>query len=158
VSTAARWLDEGDRHTAKLVRHALRGLVKSGDPNALALLGYDHAAEVIVESFTVSTPVVALGETLGFEVVLSHAGETPLPVVVDFAVHLVRADGARSPKVFKLTTTTLAPHESRAITKRHPIKPVTVRRYYPGAHALDLLVNGRTMATASFELTLPTEP
>ncbi len=158
VATAARWMVEGDEHTATLVRHGLRGLVKAGDPAALALLGYDHGAQVTVEAFTVSTPRVALGEVLAFEAVLSHAGDTPLPVVIDFAVHLVRAAGTRAPKVFKLTTTTLAPDEARTIVKRHPIKPVTVRRYYPGTHAIDLLVNGKVVATEQFELTVPPEP
>nr|BFF17504.1 hypothetical protein GCM10025730_10250 [Promicromonospora thailandica] len=42
VRTAARWLADPapDGSTPRLVRHALRTLVKKGDPGALALLGY----------------------------------------------------------------------------------------------------------------------
>ncbi len=39
VETATRWLAEPDANADRLVRHALRTLVKKGHPGALALLG-----------------------------------------------------------------------------------------------------------------------
>jgi 3-methyladenine DNA glycosylase AlkC len=155
VSTAARWLEQGNDDTAAVVRHGLRSPVEAGDVDALHLLGFDHRAAIRVESFTVTTPTVALGETLAFEAVLSHGGDDALPVVIDFSIHHVRADGSRSPKVFKLATRSLPPNTPTVITKRHRIKAVTVRRYYSGTHAVDLMVNGRVASTAEFELLAP---
>jgi hypothetical protein len=43
------------------------------------------------------------------------------------------------------------------IVKKHPIRPVTVRRYYPGVHQVDLIINGKPMACTSFELRFPLE-
>jgi 3-methyladenine DNA glycosylase AlkC len=155
VSTAARWLARADDDTAAVVRHGLRSLVKAGDADALRLLGFDHHAPIRVESFAVTTPTVTLGQTLDFEATLSHDDEEALPVVVDFGIHHIRADGSRSPKVFKLTTRSLPPNTPTVITKRHRIKAVTVRRYYSGTHVVDLMVNGRVVSTATFELLTP---
>ena len=40
TSEARRWTEAPDDNTPRLVRHALRTLVKKGDPDALALLGF----------------------------------------------------------------------------------------------------------------------
>ncbi|OWY59966.1 hypothetical protein B7486_71730, partial [cyanobacterium TDX16] len=64
VATARRWLAEGGDGSARTVRHALRSLVKAGDPEALAALGYAADAPVTVTDLVVATPVVTVGEAL----------------------------------------------------------------------------------------------
>ena len=49
---------------------------------------------------------------------------------------------------------TLPPRGTLTLHKRHPMKPVTTRRYHPGAHAIDVPVNGAVVASASFVLNL----
>lgn len=56
--------------------------------------------------------------------------------------------------MFKGWVVELAPGESRRLVKRHSLKAITTRRYHPGAHALDLRINGQVVAEASFELAL----
>ena len=55
--------------------------------------------------------------------------------------------------MFKLTTVALAPGRSHVVTRRHTFREVTVRRLYPGSHGIDILVNGRLLATADVVLT-----
>ena len=55
--------------------------------------------------------------------------------------------------MFKLKTLELAPHASVALTKRHAFKPITTRRYYAGTQALELMINGRSLAKRTFRLT-----
>ena len=38
----------------------------------------------------------------------------------------------------------ITPGENVKLTKRHAIKPITTRKYYPGVHALEILINGKT--------------
>lgn len=38
------------------------------------------------------------------------------------------------------------------VEKRHPVREITTRRYYPGTHVIDLQVNGRVVATDEFDL------
>lgn len=70
--------------------------------------------------------------------------------MIDYVVHLMRANGRQTPKVFKLTTRTIAPGETVHIRKKHRFKPVTTRKYYPGAHAVEIQVNGQVLARAEF--------
>jgi hypothetical protein len=67
-------------------------------------------------------------------------------------VHHVGARGGTSAKVFKGWTLTLPARETVERSRRHSLRPVTTRRYHAGAHRIDLLVNGRVAAQASFRL------
>lgn len=69
-------------------------------------------------------------------------------------MHHRKANGTTSPKVFKWTSALLTPGASIEIEKRHAIRPITTRRYYPGAHRIVILVNGQEAAEAGFDLAL----
>ena len=72
-------------------------------------------------------------------------------LAIDYVVHHVKANGALAPKLFKLTTRILAAGESAAIGKLHSFPPISPRRYYPGEHALELQINGRSTFTLTLE-------
>ncbi|CAN0553086.1 unnamed protein product, partial [Laminaria digitata] len=74
------------------------------------------------------------------------------PLVVDYAVHHVKKSGERSAKVFKLKTVDLQPKDSLRFDKKHSFKPISTRVYYPGRHAIEILVNGRSRGMVEFEL------
>jgi hypothetical protein len=138
-----------------VVRHGLRTLVKQGHPGALALLGYGPAPSVSVEGPALDSDVVVLGEDLGFRATLTNGGAEAVRVAVDYLVHHRKANGTTTPKVFKLTTRTLAPGERVVLVRRHPIRPITTRRYHAGGHALELQVNGARSGRTPFTLVVP---
>lgn len=151
VDTARGWLAAPDDNTAALVRHALRTLIKRGDPKALQLLGF-HPATVAVHGPVVDRVAVPFGGSISFSATVTNAGVEPARLAIDYAVHHRKANGGETPKVFKLTTRTLAPGERVTITKEHSLRPITTRRYYPGPHAVDIRVNGIASTRAYFEL------
>ena len=75
-------------------------------------------------------------------------------VAVDFVIAFLKANGTHADKVFKLTTGTLEPGASLRVAKRHPIRPITTRVYYPGDHFVDLQVNGVRAGRVPFRLAL----
>ena len=75
-------------------------------------------------------------------------------LLIDYAVHHVKANGERTPKVFKGWTLQLAAHEHCTLHKRHSMRAVTTRRYHPGRHEVDLRINGQVLARAFFELSV----
>jgi len=154
VKVAKRWWREGDAARRRLVRHALRSLVKQGDPEALTVLGFGEPRADIVR-WRVDDAVVLGGAPLRLEVVLRSTSKKTQRLLVDFAIHHQKANGTTSPKVFKWTERELAPGETLTLTKAHPMRPVTTRRYYPGAHAAELLVNGRSLGKVGFQLRVP---
>ena len=121
VDTAAAWLRE-PRTDRRMVTHALRTLVKRGDPGALGVLGFATEPLVVVERFDVSPAVVEMGGHVELGAELRSVATERQRLVVDFVVHHVNASGATSPKVFKWTTVELGPDARCALTKRHVIQ------------------------------------
>jgi 3-methyladenine DNA glycosylase AlkC len=144
---------QGDAGTKWIVRHALRTLIKQGDPGALALIGVAHGASVRLMSFSVSPGTVRLGDEIAIRAELVSAASGPQRLVVDYRVHYARASGKAASKVFKLKTFDLGAGEGANLSIRQTIKDFSTRRHHPGVHAVELLVNGRTEASAEFVLT-----
>ncbi|MBK5233226.1 MAG: DNA alkylation repair protein [Thermoleophilia bacterium] len=152
VKTARRWLAGGGEaeRRAWIVNHGMRSLIKKGDPAALALVGYDHEAEVTIARFRVSPGEIAIGDAVTIEFAL--AAPEPTPVMVDFAVHHAGSSGVRSAKVFKLKRLELEPGIETGFVREHRIREVSVRRIYPGPHLIEVQVNGRVLAAATVEV------
>ncbi|MBB4235689.1 DNA alkylation repair protein [Rhizobium esperanzae] len=138
----------------RLLKHASRTLLKNGHAQALANFGFGAAAALTCELRLLNGEVM-FGEGLNFEIRLTNAGETAHALMIDYAIHHVKADGSLSPKVFKCKTVTLAPGQSHAIERRHAMRPITTRRYYPGKHRIAILINGAESASESFVLRMP---
>lgn len=139
-------------HTAWIVRHGLRSLIKQGERQALALIGAGARAEVQVKHFTVTPAALRLGERLELALELVSSSSQPQRLVVDYAIDYIKASGAASTKVFKLKTFTLHGQARQALARQQQIREFTTRRHYPGRHLVHLLVNGERLASAHFDL------
>ena len=136
---------------AALLRHASRGLVKAGDAVVLAAWGLGAAFRGRV-ALAVAPAALAMGDVLAITLDLQSTASTPQRLAIDYAVHHVKAGGHTTPKVFKGWVIELAPGAHRQLVKRHAIKVITTRRYHPGAHAVDVRINGQVLAEAGFML------
>jgi 3-methyladenine DNA glycosylase AlkC len=152
VRTATRWLSKPDETTSRLVRHAMRTLIKQAYPGALALLGFGAPEGIVISGPTVQEDVVSLGSELVFEGSISNEGTSETRLVIDYVVHYRKANGATAPKVFKLSTKTLLPGERLEIRKRHSFKPISTRKHYVGQHSVELQVNGMRSKEATFDV------
>ncbi len=131
-----------------MTSHALRGLVKSGHPKAMKVLGYDPDADIAVEIQVIGP--ARIGEALEFETRLSGAEDQP--VLVDYIVHFQRPGGKISPKVHKLKQAELTGGQL-TLRKRHKLKGnATTFKLVPGPHRLEIQVNGRVHAGVDFDL------
>ncbi len=139
-----------------LLRHASRTLIKAGHPATLEAWGLDRSLHGKA-TLALSARTVSIGGSLGLTVRLTSTATAPQSLVIDYAVHHVRANGEHSRKVFKGWKVTLAAGERRTSVKRHSFRLVTTRRLYPGTHRIDLLVNGQLIAGGDLTL-LPAQP
>lgn len=128
---AAIWLKDASSDRQRLVRHGLRTLIKAGHPGALNALGYT-APKVDLDLFEVITPKVKLGEALEFNITLSSRSQSDQPLIIDYAVHHMRANGQTTPKVFKWKTITLQRDNTLQASRRHLFKPISTRRITQG--------------------------
>ncbi len=160
LDTCRKWQqgvpqNDPDQPLQKLIKHALRTLIKAGDPSALGLIGVDPDTPVTAVDFALSPTQIELGEAVCWSAELHNPTPTRQMLVVDYAVFHLKQNGSHTAKVFKGMALTLAPGERRTISKRHPLKAITTRRYYAGAHQIELRVNGQPSGRADFTLTLP---
>jgi 3-methyladenine DNA glycosylase AlkC len=152
IGAVRRWLADGVPGAEWVAQRALRGLVKAGHADALAVFGVDKRTSARVTRFQLAAKSICVGEQLTFEATI--AGEKSERLVVDYAVLFPGARERMSRKVFKWATPTLAQGERLTLTKRHSFKPITTRVYRAGSHTLELLVNGNVVETAHFTLVL----
>ena len=139
----------------KLIRHATRTLVKRGYPDVFGLLGYTESPKLSLQNLQLERQHIVLGETLNIAAVIKSTASEQQRVVIDYAVHQMKANGKRVGKVFKLKQLTIAPGESVELKKSHPFKKITTRTYYSGQHAIELLINGVGYGQIEFELSVP---
>ncbi len=137
-----------------LLRHASRTLVKQGHPGVMKAWGLGSAwrGEAVL---TLTPRRVKLGDGITFTLQLRSNSARVQKLAVDYAVHHVKADGSRTPKVFKGWTIELPARGEATLVKRHSLRPVTTRRYHPGEHGLVVQVNGRPVAESTFALVMP---
>ncbi|WP_291163074.1 DNA alkylation repair protein [Gemmatimonas sp. UBA7669] len=154
VAFVTRHLPNAPEERRALLRHASRTLIKQGYAAALDAWGHGTPFRGQAE-LSLSPRRIALGQAVMLEAQLTATARTPQELVVDYVVHHVKANGETSPKVFKGWRLTLAPGETRVLTRKHNVKPITTRRYYAGRHEIALQINGKDVARDAFTLTLP---
>lgn len=151
LNRLAGW-QNGDPHMVWITRHALRTLIKQGDPRALALIGVGDGAAVTIRDFSIEPQNVQLGQTIAINAELISTSPEAQRLVVDYRVHYARAGGKTAGKVFKLKTFDLPAGQAATLGVRQVIRNFSTRRHHPGRHEVELIVNGQTMAKSAFEL------
>jgi 3-methyladenine DNA glycosylase AlkC len=146
-----RHLPEASAERRALLRHASRTLVKRGDARVLEAwgLGQRYRGDV---TLALSRKRITLGDSLELRVTLQSGASRPQKLVIDYAVHHVKASGATAAKVFKGWTIELGARAGLELRRKHTLRPITTRTYYPGRHEVDLRINGAIVARAFFDL------
>ena len=148
--TCRAWLRGATPERRALVEHALRSAVKRGEADALRLLGYGGRAAVVVENVRFDPPRVAIGGRVVMSFVLRSRSREPQELLVDVAVHFVKARGNAAAKVFKVGRFTLPPRVAIPLRASFSLAVHTTRVPRPGRHAVDVIVNGRVLPAGSF--------
>lgn len=144
------------RHAAPerlvLIRHALRSLIKTGHPRALALMGF-AVQPALTAVPTLNSSTCHIGGTVELHAELTATGNAPQSILLDFVIVFAGKTGAPREKVFKWTSLTLAPGETRTLHKTLTcFRPTSVRALYPGEHRIHLQLNGTRMGLAVLHL------
>ena len=84
--------------------------------------------------------------------VLRSRSRTSQSLLIDVAVHFVKANGQTAPKVFKLKRVGLPPGGQLELQKTVSMAVHATRTPRPGTHAVDIVVNGKVMRAGSFQV------
>jgi len=147
-----RWKSEKVSARRWIIQRATRTLVKSGHPKVFPLLGFTARPRVNVSAPQLSTHDLQLGETLSFSTQITSTSSKNQRIVVDYAIHYVKANGKTAAKIFKGKNLTLKPGKTTTLEKSQTFKKITTRQHYSGTHTLEILINGKSRAASSFTL------
>lgn len=153
VDVARRWWVDADDNRRRLVRHGLRTLIKNGDADALDVIGYGASSPARVADVSIEPPVVAIGEKVKIEIAVHNPSKRTCGALVDLRVHFVKANGSTSPKVFKGSELQLDPDATATVRKTISVAQHSTRTHYPGAHEIEVMINGTAQRVGSFSLT-----
>lgn len=152
VDTCAKWLKGASAERRALVEHALRSAIKRGEAGALSLLGFGDAPSVAIEAVRFEPRRVAIGGKVSIYFALRSRRRSSQNLLVDVAVHFVKANGKSSRKVFKLKRVLVPANGRVEFRTAVSLKVHTTRKPRPGTHAVDVLVNGVATSAGSFEV------
>ncbi|MGH2708582.1 MAG: DNA alkylation repair protein, partial [Actinomycetota bacterium] len=94
VEVCRRWSTGASPGREWIVRHALRSLVKEAHRGALETLGVGGKPNVSVTGVRLVPPSVKLGGELRFSFEIASTGDRVQELLIDYAVHFVKANGA----------------------------------------------------------------
>ncbi len=151
IAKCRSWSKGATEQRQWIIGRALRTLVKNGNGDALAVLGYPPPNNIRAK-LKLSARSVKIGDRLEIGLDLTSVSPTDQKLMVDYAVHYVRKTGELSKKVFKWQQTTLAANSRLTLKKHHAMRPTTTRVLYPGRHLLEVQINGESMAQVEFTL------
>jgi len=133
-----------------IVKHGCRTLLKKGNREVLAIFGYHDVDSVEVSKFALAEDSIAIGEDLTFSFELY--AKTATKVRLEYGIDYVKAKGKTSRKIFQLSESALKAGEKKSYTRKQSFADVSVRKHYPGIHAVTLIVNGVAHGTLDFQL------
>jgi len=152
IATCRRWVKGSNPDRDWTIKHALRSLVKDGNPDALALTGFKPPTAMDA-SLKVKPKRVAIGDSVELACQLKTTSTRKQSLMIDFVVHYVRKNGSTNEKVFKWKVVDLAARGELELNKKLAFKKTTIRALYAGKHRIDLQVNGKRLAHAIVTLT-----
>ena len=152
VEVASRWWVDASEDRRRLVRHALRTLVKAGDAGALAVLGYDAVSPIEIRAVTCTPDVIEIGGKVRIEVDLENTSDEAARALIDLRVYFVKANGSAKPKVFKGAELTLEAGGAATVGKSVSLAQHSTRKHYPGVHRVEVMLNGVSHPGDEFEL------
>ncbi len=152
VDALARWREAfPGEQTERLIRHALRTLIKKNDPLALAMLGFETKG-IDVTRWSVSDRDIHLGDTLSFSVDIVSTSAEQQRLAINYVVHFVKSRGQTRPKVFRLPDKTVEAGTTLTLRRSHVFRNYRNQSFYTGAHRIELTINGDVVAGSDFNL------
>ncbi|MCB0544471.1 MAG: hypothetical protein KDC70_13180 [Saprospiraceae bacterium] len=152
LDIAGRWLGRSPE-TDWVVRHACRGLLKKGNPKALAHFGFRQGVEGIEVSGLECTAAVPVGGRLVFSFSVKNTTASPAQIRLEYGIDFQTLSGKISSKVFRIKEMKILPGQTEHISRSQRFQDFTTRKHYPGAHQLRILLNGMPVAERAFKVT-----
>jgi hypothetical protein len=153
VAIVKRWLVDTNHERDQLIRHGCRTLIKAGNQKILNTLGY-KTPKLKDSKFSILNSTVQFGSELIFKLDLTSSLKKDQKMIIDYIIHYQKANGTTAPKVYKWKVCNLARLDTVTYNKKHKIKKISTRIFYPGLHFLEIIINGTSIGRHEFHLNI----
>lgn len=134
-----------------VLKHALRTLLKKGNPDAMKIFGFAPGKSLDVLNFSMDQKTIAIGDSTRLKIHVSNSGK-PASFRLEYAISYLKNNGSHSDKVFQVSEKTFAQNQEEVFDKKLDFKDLTTRKHYAGKHFISLKINGVVSQTAEFTL------
>lgn len=146
------WKKDSTEERNWIIRHALRTLIKKGNPEVFNLLGYSNDIAIEIPTISLEKDNIVVGDYLECNFELESKNEDSHSLLIDYKIHYTLSKEKTGEKVFKYKKLQINPNEKLKLKLRHSFKQITTRKYYNGKHRIEILVNGKSKKEISFNL------
>jgi len=144
------WFGESEE-TDKMIKHALRSMLKAGNTRALRLFGFGDPEAVSITGLSLTPKDPAVGADGEYFFDMHVAGEQALQLRLELKVQYMRKRGKTSQKVFQIREGIFEPG-AHTFRRKFSFMDLSTRKHYPGRHVFRIMVNGEEKALLEFEL------
>lgn len=135
-----------------LIQHSLRSLIKSGNQDAMEILGFQTKAAFTLEDVSKIPKKISKGETIQFSISIQSKAKEVSNFIIDYRIYFMKKNGKLAPKTFKFRKIQLEPGETKLLLGKFTLRPLSTRVLYPGKHQLEWVVNGNTFPRSEWDL------
>jgi len=145
--TVKQWFGVNKKRNI-LLKHGCRTLLKAGDKGILELFGFENK-EITLSEF-ICNDIVEEEGNLEFSFSI-EADKNLGKLRVEYAITFVRVHGKNTKKVFKIFEGDCH-HQRKTFKKHYSFRTISTRKYHPGIHRLEIIVNGNIVGNKIFIL------
>jgi len=149
IAIAKDWLGKAPE-IDWVVKHACRSLLKQGEPELMAVFGFEEPGHIRIRDFTVQDSV-GIGEKLKFSFKLQTQQESLGKLRIEYAIDFMKNNGLQKRKIFKISESDNS-SQQKEITREHSFRLISTRKYYPGTHGIAVIINGHELLGGEFQL------
>lgn len=132
----------------RLIRHALRALLKQGNVGALGLLGYELPGVSVAVLSLQNQRVLNEGDLI-FR--FSFVSEKSQKLMIYYGIYYMKSNGKQAPKTSKWADRTVKAGDVVEILRKQSFETINTHKHYPDRHKIEITVNGQAMAEFDFE-------
>ncbi len=147
--TAKKWYGK-NKNTDWIVKHAMRGLLRKGNKNALKLFGWHGSEGIEITNLKLSSTKIQNGGKLEFSFSIKPVKPVNENVRLEYTIDFITSSGKTSRKIFKITEGKFEKEKIYNFAKKHSFKDLTIRKHFKGQHLIGIIVNGERTAEKKF--------
>lgn len=149
LKLAAKWHGK-HANTDRLLKHAMRSMLKKGEPKALAIFGLGNIKNISISPLILYNNQIKKGSHLEFSFQISLNNQKVQSIRIEYVLYFQKKNQTHSRKVFKISEAPI--NIKKTVTKKHSFADLSTRKHQAGLHFIALQINGIEQKKISFLL------